>query len=71
MREDLLGLPLDLALACLKAQGIEPEVMVTAAPRRQTETGGMLRVVYCTDDGMQLTAARFLDPIAENRQENI
>ena len=70
MREDLLGLPLELALDCLKEQGIDPLVTITAAPKRQAETDGMLRVVYAADDGSCLTAARFLDPIEHKRQEN-
>ena len=45
MRHDLLGLPLELALERLKAEGITPEVQVTNAPRRRDETAGELRVV--------------------------
>ena len=70
MREDLLGLPLELALACLKEQGIEPEVTITDAPKRQSRTGGVLRIVYAANDGMRLTVSRFFDPVADHRQEN-
>jgi hypothetical protein len=30
----------------------------------------MLRVVFASDDGAQLTAARFLDPLTEDKEEN-
>lgn len=70
MRNDLLGLPLGLALERLNAEGIEPRVQETCAPRRRDETRGGLRVVYASDDGASLTVSRFIDPIAENRQES-
>ena len=70
MRADLLGLPLEHALAVLEREGITPQVTVTNAPRRANETRGMLRVVYASDNGMRLTAARFLDPIQEAEEEN-
>lgn len=69
MREALLGLPLELAQQRLLAEGITPRVSVTAAPRRQQEQGGMLRVVHASDDGTELTAARFFDPICTAGQE--
>ena len=65
MRDDLMGLELEHALALLKDAGISPQITTTCAPRRAGETGGMLRVVYASDDGRRLTAARFFDPIAE------
>ena len=70
MRTDVLGLELDRALAALALEGIEPQVTLTSAPRRREETGGVLRVVYASGDGRRLTAARFLDPIAEQKKEN-
>ena len=70
MRTDLLGLPLEQALRVLAGEGVEPQVTVTNAPRRASETRGMLRVVFASDDGAKLTAARFLDPIEENQEEN-
>ena len=70
MRIDILGLELDQALAVLSQEGVVSEVTVTSAPRRRDETGGKLRVVYASDDGKRLTAARFLDPIADAVQEN-
>lgn len=70
MRIDILGLELDQALAVLSKEGIDSGITVTSAPRRRGETGGKLRVVYASDDGKRLTAARFLDPIADAVQEN-
>ena len=70
MRPDLLGLELSMALAMLKGEGKEPQVTVTRAPKRQYETGCMLRVVYASDDGRELTVSGFMDPIAQGRQEN-
>ena len=70
MRTDVLGLELDCALAVLAGEGIEPQVTITSAPRRREKTGGVLRVVYASGDGRQLTVARFLDPIAEQGKEN-
>ena len=65
MRIDLLGLELHAAKAVLAGEGISPEITVTHAPKRADETRGVLRVVFASDDGTKLTAARFLDPIAE------
>ena len=70
MRTDVLGLELDRALAALAREGIEPQVTLTSAPRRREETGGVLRVVYASGDGRQLTVARFLDPVEEKKKEN-
>ena len=70
MRNDLLGLPLGLALERLKAEGIEPQIQETNAPRRRDETRGMLRVVSASDDGAHLIVSRFLDPIASGQQES-
>ncbi len=70
MRTDLLGLPLEHALGVLKGEGIDPQVTVTNAPRRANEMRGMLRVVFASDNGAQLTAARFLDPVKEDKEEN-
>ena len=70
MRDDLMGLELDSALAVLKGEGIEQQITLTSAPKRVSETGGVLRVVYASDDGRRLTVSRFLDPIADRTQEN-
>ena len=70
MREGVLGLELDRALSVLAHEGIEPQVTLTYAPRRRDETRGVLRVVYASDDGRQLTVSRFLDPIADGEKEN-
>ncbi len=67
MREDLLGLPLERALALLAAKGITPSVRETCAPRRAA--GGCLRVVCASEDGRDLTAARFFDPSVALRQD--
>ena len=65
-----MGLELEGALCALRAEGIEPQVTLTSAPKRREETGGVLRIVYASDDGRRLTVSRFLDPIAEHVQEN-
>ena len=70
MRHDLLGLELSMAIAMLEAEGIEPEVTVTRAPKRQDDEGCTLRVVYASDDGRQLTVSAFVDPIADGIREN-
>ena len=70
MRDDLMGLELKSALGVLLGEGIEPQVTLTSAPKRREETGGVLRVVYASDDGRRLTVSRFLDPIADCTQKN-
>ena len=70
MRSDVLGLELDRALSILAQEGVNPEVCITHAPRRRDETRGVLRVVFASDSGERLTVSRFLDPIAEQKQEN-
>ncbi|MDD7173665.1 MAG: hypothetical protein PUH70_01130 [Clostridiales bacterium] len=70
MRESLLGLRLPDAVETLRREGIDPQVTLTAAPRRREAQEGELRVVYASDDGRRLTAARFLNPIAFRGQEN-
>ena len=65
MRIDLLGLDVDAAQAILAGEGICPQITLTSAPKRADETRGVLRVVFASDDGAQLTVARFLDPLAE------
>ena len=70
MRHDLLGLPLELALERLKAEGITPEVQVTNAPRRRDETAGDLRVVSVSGGAETLIVSRCLDPIAAGQQES-
>lgn len=69
MRHDLLGLELSMARAMLQSEGIEPEITVTRAPRRQDDAGCTMRVVYASDDGRQLTVSSFVDPIADGVQE--
>ena len=65
MRIDLLGLDVEKAQAILAAQGVRPQITVTSAPKRLEQTRGTLRVVHASDDGTQLTVARFLDPLSE------
>ena len=69
MRHDLLGLELSMARAMLQSEGIEPEITVTRAPRRQDDAGCTMRVVYAGDDGRRLTVSGFVDPIADGVQE--
>ena len=54
---DLLGLPLEEALARLSAAGITATVVETAAPRPRS--GGTLRVVRVRDG--ELTVSAFMD----------
>ena len=70
MRHDLLGLELSMACAVLKAEGIEPAITVTRAPKRQGDEGCAMRVVFASDDGRRLTVSPFVDPIADGLQEN-
>ena len=65
MRTQLLGLPLKQAEAILGEAGLVPQIRETNAPRRETREGGTLRVVFASDDGKQLVAARFFDPISD------
>ena len=65
MRDDLMGLTLEHALEMLRGEGVSPKITQTDAPKRRDVSGGVLRVVYASDDGTRLTVARFLDPIAE------
>ena len=69
MRIDLLGLELEQALALLAREGIDPQVMSTRSPRRKDESGCKMRVVYASDDGLELTVSGFMDPIADGLQE--
>ena len=62
----LLGLELRQAETILDAQeGIKPQVTTTDAPRRKQTEGGTMRVVFASDDGRKLVAARFFDPISD------
>lgn len=70
MRYDLLGLELSAARAMLEAEGIDPVITVTRAPRRQEDDGCTFRVVYASDDAKQLTVSSFADPLADGLQEN-
>ena len=70
MRDDLMGLELERALAALESEGISPQIVTTNAPKRLGETGGVFRVVYASGDGKRLTVSRFLDPIADGTQES-
>ena len=58
----LLGLPLEAALAELRARGIEPEIAFTESPRHPAE--GTARVVRVSEDGRKLVCARFPDQIS-------
>ena len=69
MRLKLLGLELEAARALLADEGICPQVRVTSAPRRTEEARGTFRVVHASEDGTQLTVARFLDPLDEETTE--
>ena len=63
MRTELLGLELTNALKMLSGEGVQPQVTVTAAPKK-AEREGVLRVVFASDDGTRLIVSRFVDPVA-------
>ena len=67
MRTELLGLELTHARGILAKEGVEPEVTVTAAPKR-TDREGVLRVVYAADDGRKLIVSRFVDPLEDAKK---
>ena len=69
MRTELLGLPLETALARLAQEGVSPRVEKTLAPRRAEDPRAVLRVVYASDDGRRLTVSGFVDPLASGQQE--
>ena len=69
MRHDLLGLELSMARAMLEREGIDPVITVTRAPKRLDDEGCVMRVVYASDDGRQLTVSPFVDPIAGGQHE--
>ena len=64
MRTELLGLELTRALEILSGEGVEPQVTVTAAPKK-ADREGVLRVVFAADDGKRLIVSRFVDPVSE------
>ena len=70
MRIDLLGLNVEKAQQILAREGICPQITITSAPKRAEDMRGTLRVVYASDDGALLTAARFLDPLADEAGRN-
>lgn len=62
--EDVLGLPLGMALSVLKARGIaDTRVVWTAAPKNP-QPEGCARVVAVRQEGRILVAARFTQEIA-------
>ena len=69
MRIDLLGLDIDAAQEMLAKEGICPQITLTSAPKRREETRGVLRVVFASDDGAQLTVSRFMNPLREAERE--
>ena len=58
--DDLLGKTLEEALADMRAEGIEPDVVQSVAPRAQ-RSGGTLRVVRVQPG--KLTVCAFMDDI--------
>lgn len=60
---ELVGLPLDTALARLHEQGRFPRVRMTQAPRRPVEQGEV-RVLRVSRDGAEVLAAVFPQPLA-------
>lgn len=64
MGVNVLGLPLDEAIQRLAAQGIQPKVTISRAPRRPEEVGA-LRVVQVRDGGAGLVACAFVQDLKE------
>jgi len=56
----VLGLPLEKALAALKAEGLSPIVEITSPPHRPDKEG-TLRVVDIREQGRVIVAAAFCD----------
>lgn len=67
MRTELLGLELTHAQRILSGEGIEPEIVMTTAPKK-ADREGTLRVVFAADSGKKLIVSRFVDPIADAQQ---
>lgn len=63
MREDVLGLELSAALEVLRREGIEPQVTMTAAPKK-ADREGVIRVVFASDDAKTIVASCFVDPLS-------
>lgn len=61
-----MGLPLEKAIRRLSAEGVEPAVFVSRAPRRP-EGVGALRVVRVQEGGARLTACAFVDGLEEEK----
>ena len=66
----LLGLPLETALAKVRASGVEPEVLIACAPRRkgqeELETReGTLRVIRAREGELTVSAFQDGDPKKE------
>lgn len=64
MTQTLLGLPLEEALARLRAAGIEPNIIESRAPRR-SEGNGALRVVRVKNGGREITVCGFQAALKE------
>ncbi len=58
---DVLGMRLEDALALYRAQGMEPAVIITRAPR-DSRSGGTLRVVRVRENELTVSAFRDAPP---------
>ncbi len=65
---NLRGLPLECALAVLREQGVEPEIIRTAGFREAAD--GTERVIRIQEDGRRLTVARFPDMVKMDQQDD-
>ena len=67
MSGQVLGLPLEQAEAVLRAEGVEPEIVMTAAPGNRPRTEGTLRVIRRS--GRVLTVASFPDGMPKSPEQ--
>ena len=62
IHEELLGLPVELALTQLRLEGLAARLIETAPPRGARETGTLrVAAVRAEPNGLLLIAARFQD----------
>ena len=59
----LLGTPIEEAMAVLRRDGFNPDIVYTTSPKGQRN--GIFRVLKISDDGKKIVASAFLDPIAD------
>jgi len=71
MTENVLGLPVEKAIAILEKAGVsDVEITEASAPRGNTPRGS-LRVVRVNGGGRSLLCARFPDTVEETQIETV